>query len=157
MTKRTRRHASDSATAAVAAMVNAALPPLAVPAHVKLRAGDQPFWDGVLNARGRDEWTESDLVVGAQLARCQHDIERTQKQVDAEGTVVDNGQGAVRVNPRVNVLELLHKRERALLQALRMGGTIPACDLNDRRGVENAAKRARKEAKAPAGEEALLA
>jgi hypothetical protein len=138
-------------------MVNAALPPLPVPAHVKLRAGDQPFWDGVLNARARDEWTDSDLVVGVQLARCQHDIERAQKQVDAEGTVVGNGQGAMRVNPRVNVLELLHKRERALLVALRMGGAIPAVDMNERRGVESAAKRARKEAKSQAGEEALLA
>src|SRR5580765_6945019 len=102
MTKRTKRkQPADSATATIDAMEKAALPPVEVPAHVKLRKGDEPFWDGIRRARARDEWTESDLVVGVQLARCQHDIEREQRKVDAEGTVVPNGQGATRLNPRV--------------------------------------------------------
>ena len=159
MPRAPKRNRTDSATSTVKAMVNASLPPLDPPAHAKLRAGDQPFWDGVLKARGRDEWTESDLVVGVQLARCQHDIEREQRKVDAEGSVVQNSRGAAMLNPRVTVLEQLHKRERALLQTLRMGGVIPAVEFNEARGVERSARRARAAAAALVedNEESLIA
>ena len=62
MNRRKKRQPADSATAVVAAMVNASLPPLAVPKHVKLRSGDRPFWDGVLRARARDEWSERGVL-----------------------------------------------------------------------------------------------
>src|SRR4029077_20650804 len=119
--------------------------------HAKLRACDRPFWDAILAARARDEWSECDLVVGVQLARCQADIEREQKAVDAEGSVV-----GVRMNPRVSVLEGLARRQISLMRALRVGGAIPTRDLNDRRGLERTAKRVRAEV-AEDGVESLLA
>ena len=128
--KRTR---SDSAASAVKAMVNAALPPLPLPSHVQLRETDHPFWEGVLRARARDEWTESDLVVAAQLARCQADIEREQQLLNYEGTVVENAKGTQIMNPRVTVLEQLSRREMALMRTLRMGGRI-AGDARDQAG-----------------------
>ena len=128
--KRTR---CDSAASAVKAMVNAALPPLPLPEHVQLREGDQPFWDGVLRARARDEWTEADLVVAAQLARCQADIEHEQRLLNAEGSVIENAKGTQIMNPRVTVLEQLSRREMALMRTLRMGGRI-AGDTRDQLG-----------------------
>jgi hypothetical protein len=157
MNRRKKRQPADSATAVVAAMVNASLPPLAVPKHVKLRSGDRPFWDGVLRARARDEWTESDLVIGAQLARCQHDIEIEQAALYAEGTVVENQRGTMVMNARVTVLEQLARREMALMRALRMGGVIPTRDLNERRGVDRAAAKVRSEVETESGDEPLLA
>ena len=58
-------------------MVDAAKPPIDPPAHVRLRDGDRPFWDGIVRARARDEWCESDLVVAAQLARREMALMRT--------------------------------------------------------------------------------
>jgi hypothetical protein len=128
--KRTR---ADSAAFAVKAMVNASLPPLPLPEHVVLREGDQPFWDGVLRARAWDECNENDLVVAAQLARCQADIEHEQRLLNAEGSVIENAKGTQIMNPRVTVLEQLSRREMALMRTLRMGGRI-AGDTRDQLG-----------------------
>ena len=114
-----KRARSDSAASAVKAMVNAALPQLELPAHVRLRDGDRPFWDGVLRARARDEWIEADLVVAAQLARCQADIELEQQLLTSEGSVVENMKGTQIMNPRVTVLEQLSRREMALMRTLK--------------------------------------
>jgi hypothetical protein len=105
-------------------MLDAAKGPHEVPAHVKLRDGDAAFWDGILRARARDEWSEADLVVAAQLARCQADIEKQQEELDAEGAVVKNDRGTQVMNPRVTVLEQLARREMALMRTLRMGGRV---------------------------------
>src|SRR5688500_10280803 len=95
-----RRPRSDSITAALKAMTNAGMPDIEPPPHCTLRDGDRPFWAGIMQARARDQWTPVDLVVAAQLARCQADIERG----DSE-----------------NVEELV-RREMALMRTLRLGG-----------------------------------
>jgi len=113
---------SDSATAAIAAAEAAATPYPDWPAHVKQRACDKPFWHGVVRARTRAEWTDADLVVGAQLARVQADIERETNLMEAEGTVVLNFRETQIMNPRVTVIERMSARELALMRILRMGG-----------------------------------
>ena len=142
-----KRNRSDSANAAVNAMVNAAKGAPPVPEHVRLRDGDAPFSDGIISARARDEWTDSDLVVAAQLARCQHDIERESEALDGESTVVENKRGTQVMNPRVSVLEQLARREMALMRTLRMGGRV-AGDSRDeagRRKIEKESKALREE------------
>jgi hypothetical protein len=139
--KRTR---SDSAASAVKGMLNAALGDLRPPAHVKLRDGDQVFWVGVVRARARDEWTETDLVVAGQLARCLHDIEKEQVLLDSEGTVVTNEKGTQIVNPRVSVLEQFARREMALMRTLRMGGKVPGEDPRSQAGARKVERQSRK-------------
>ena len=143
----TKRNRADSAASAVKAMVNAAKDDIQVPAHVKLRAGDKVFWDGVVRARTRDEWTETDLVVAAQLARCLHDIEKEQAARDIEGTVVKNDKNTLVVNPRVSVLEQFARREMALLRTLRMGGRTAgaARDEAPARKIERQSRKLREE------------
>lgn len=142
-----KRTPGTSAEAAVKAMVDAAkgLPP--APAHVRLRDGDQPFLDGILRARARDEWSESDIVVAVQLARCQADIEREQTALDAGESVVLNARGTLVMNPRVTVLEQLARREMALMRTLRMGGRVAgdARDETGRRKIQREAERLREE------------
>ena len=142
-----KRNRADSASSAVRAMVNAAKDDIQTPAHVKLREGDKVFWDGVVRARARDEWTETDLVVAAQLARCLHDIEKEQLQLDIEGTVVANDKGTLVVNPRVSVLEQFARREMALMRTLRMGGRVAgaARDLAPARKIERQSRQLREE------------
>ena len=143
----TKRNRADSAASAVKAMVNAAKDVISVPKHVALRPGDQVFWDGVVRARARDEWTETDLVVAAQLARCLHDIEKEQALMDAEGTVVPNDRGTLVVNPRVSVLEQFARREMALMRTLRMGGRAAgaARDEAPARKIERQSRKLREE------------
>ena len=142
-----KRNRADSAASAVRAMVNASKDAIAVPAHVNLRDGDQVFWQGVVRARARDEWTETDLVVAAQLARCLHDIENEQSALDVEGTVIKNDKGTAVVNPRVSVLEQFARREMALMRTLRMGGRVAGAARDEAPGrkIERQSRKLREE------------
>jgi hypothetical protein len=112
-----------------------------------MRDGDQPFWVGVTRARAVDEWTDADLVVAAQLARCQHDIELQQVLLDSEGSVVVNDRGTQIMNPRVSVLEQLARREMALMRTLRIGGSVSGDtrDMVGKRKIEQSSRKLRKE------------
>lgn len=137
-----KRVRADSAEAAVQALVSVAKGPIVPPKHVRLREGDLPFWEGVLCARARDEWTATDLVVAAQLARCQFDIENESTLLDSEGSVTTNDRGTRVANPRVTVLEQLARREMALMRTLRMGGKVAGDprDEGTRRKLERQAR-----------------
>jgi hypothetical protein len=118
-----RKSRTDSAKAAIEAAVAAASPLPQLPTHVRLRACDKPFWDDILRARARDEWTEADLVVAAQLARTMSDIETESETLENEGSVLKNDRGTPVMNPRHGVLEQLARREMALMRSLQMLGT----------------------------------
>ena len=70
-----KRHRSDSAKSATQAHQNAAQAPIEPPGYVTLPELCKPFWDAIVTSRPRDTWTESDLVLAANLARTQHAIE----------------------------------------------------------------------------------
>jgi hypothetical protein len=142
-----KRTPATSPESAVKAMVDAAKGPHEPPPYVLIRPGDRPFWDAIVRARARDEWTETDLAVAAQLARCQADIERESVTLEGEDSVVCNDRGTRVVNARVMVLEQLARREMALMRTLRMGGRV-AGDSRDeagRRRIQREAEKARQE------------
>ena len=70
--KRTR---SDSSKAALQAHQNAAQAPIEPPVYVTLPEPCKPFWTAIVTSRPRDTWTDSDLVLAANLAKTQHAIE----------------------------------------------------------------------------------
>ena len=119
--KRTR---SDSAQSAVSAMVAAAQPILPVPKHVTITDDAILYWNAIICARSRDEWTDVDLIVGAQLAQCQADFNTESITLRDEGSVITNARGTDVMNPRHSVVEGLARREMALMRALRMGGKV---------------------------------
>lgn len=120
MVKRIR---AESPLVSIEMMAEAAKELPRLPKHVTLRRRDKPFFNAILRARMRIDWPEYDLVVAAQLARVQADIEEQQPLLDAEGVVVANERGAMVKNPRIEVVEMLHKRELAMMRALRIAGT----------------------------------
>jgi len=152
-----RKTRSDSVTAMIGAMANAALPDLRPPRHCKLRKGDRPFWTGIIRSRARDEWSGTDLVVAVQLARCQADIEREQHLLDVETTVRENKRGTMVMNARVTVLEQLARRELALMRTLRLAGTVlgTARESAAARVAEDQARRARAEVESDDEDELL--
>lgn len=108
-----RRPRSDSVVAAVRAAQAVALGPLPPPDHVSLREGDLPYWNCIVTARARDTWTQIDLTHAANLARTQADIERLQKQLDAEGYMLGD-----KANPLAKVVDTLSRRSMALSRAI---------------------------------------
>ena len=129
MTK--KRNRSDSASSAVAAMQAAAAGAIDPPEHVHLREGDRPDWDAVVRARARDSWTDSDLILAGNLARCNADIERLQKEITAEGDLIENGRGTKVINPKHSLLETLSRRAVALSRMLQVHAQATQGDSRD--------------------------
>ena len=113
-----KRERVDTVTGAVKAMENALAGPIEPPEHVRLRAGDRPFWDSIVLARARDKWDTADLEIAGNLARCKADIERLQTEIDAEGDVIENARGTPVMNPKHTLLETLSRRAVALSRML---------------------------------------
>jgi hypothetical protein len=90
------------------------------PANVKLREGDRPYWDALTACRAPSEWNSTDLQHAANLARCQHDIERISHEVQHEGDVIMNAKGTLVVNPLHALLETLSRRSVALTRLLHL-------------------------------------
>ena len=74
-TTHTKRTRVDNAEGAAAAFADAAAKPIDPPDHITLTKEQRPFWDAILRARARDEWGRVELVLAAQLAGVQADIE----------------------------------------------------------------------------------
>jgi hypothetical protein len=113
---------ADTVAGAREAMENALRGTLQVPKHITLKSEHMPFWHGIIKSRALSDWEEVDLVVAAQLARCQYEIEVATEQLDGEDTVLFNARGTQIMNPRLNVLEQLARREMALMRSLRLAG-----------------------------------
>lgn len=126
-----KRNRSDSATSAVVAMQAAAAGPIEAPSYVHLRPGDAPHWNSIVRARTRESWTESDLVLAGNLARCQADIERLQREIDAEGDIIANTKGTPIINPKHNLLETLSRRAVALSRMLQVHAQATQGDSRD--------------------------
>lgn len=128
-------------------MVNASKASPQAPTYCRIRPGDEPFWVGIMESRALDEWNAADRVVAVQLARCQHDIEDAQTELDEEGTVITNDRGTKVMNPRVTVLEGLARREMALIRTLRMGGAAAgdSRDLVGKRKIERTSRKIRQD------------
>lgn len=127
-------------------MLAAATPLPDVPKHVKLRDGDVAFWEGIVRARSRDEWTAATLIVAAQLARCQADIERESALLDTEGSVIENQRGTPVMNPRHAVLEQLSRRGLALMRSLQIHASATQgekADVDKARSIQAQAEKAR--------------
>ena len=70
-----KRQRADTAKGAVQAAQNAAQGPIEPPAYVTLPEACKPFWEAIVTSRPRDTWTDSDLVLAANLAKVNHAIE----------------------------------------------------------------------------------
>jgi hypothetical protein len=144
---RPRKTRSDSATAAIDAIVAVSQPDLAPPAHMPLRPEALEFWPGIIHARARAEWRTVDLVVAAQLADCQACIRDETNALHAEGSVLKNERGTMVANPRASILEALARREMALMRTLLMGGKDggDARNFKGSRAMESSARKAKDE------------
>lgn len=124
------------------------------PAHLNLRRRDVPFWDAIIDARA--VWTEVDLAHAAALARCQADIETTQKEVDKEGAMIITHTGATKVNPKFSILDALCKRSIVLATKIQVHAAATIGESKLQRG-KNKAKREALTAMAEVTDDDLIA
>src|SRR5688500_15109759 len=117
-----RRQRVDSVKGMVELMNNAAKGPPEMQSHIRIRDKDKPFLVAFRRVRADDELAGADIAMAAELARCQADIEAEQPILDTEETVLTNRMGSVIANPRCGIIDVLIKREAALVRSLRMAG-----------------------------------
>ena len=117
---KTKRPPSNTVASLVGAMQAALAGDIEPPACVNLRPGDRPYWDAVVRARARSEWTDADLVHAGNLARCMADIERIAREVADEGDIITNDKGTPIVNPKHALQETLSRRVMALSRLMQM-------------------------------------
>lgn len=128
MTKKQR--SLDTVTGAVDIMLDASKPLPETPSHVKLRPEDIPFFHGILRARAREDWNDADLVVAAQLARCQYDIEIESVLLYEEGSIIKNDRGTNVTNPRFGAINILKQSQLSAIRSLALHATAHR-DLSD--------------------------
>ncbi len=94
-------------------MQSAAMDTIAPPEGVSLRLQDKPFWEAITTARARDTWTTADLIVAANLARTQADIEQVQEAIDRAGLLIDGAP-----NKACELLDKMTRRSLAMARQL---------------------------------------
>ena len=148
----------NSIQAATEAALAVASPPIRPPSHMTLRSQDEPYWVSIINSRARIEWSENDLVIAAQLARCQADIAEESERMERESSVIRNDRGTPIPNPRIAVIERLASRQLAYVRTLGMGGSAANKAAPSAKGLREAERTARGVARDVQGEsESLLA
>ena len=104
-----RNPRSDSIGAALQAAQNAAAGPCEPLPHTPIPEGARPFWHAIMRNKPRDRWNDVDLAHAANLARCQFDIERLQRELEEQGDLIGD-LFVGKLNPKHKLLEVLHKR-----------------------------------------------
>lgn len=133
---RQRRQRVDSATGAVEVMRRASSVDVSPPSNVPLSEEDMPFFASVIDEFARSEWTAHQLELAALLARTMADLEREQRALREEGSVVKTDKGTPVVNPRKTIVQMhfsnIYSGRRSLsLHARAQGGD--ARDIGKRR------------------------
>jgi conjugal transfer/entry exclusion protein len=105
------------------AMKDAAAGLPAPPACVRLRPDDVQFYESIVRARARSDWSESHLILAAQLARTMNNIEQEEIKLENEGSVRENDKGTLVANQRVNFLAQLKQSQLATIRALALHAT----------------------------------
>jgi hypothetical protein len=112
-----RRQRVDSATGAVDVMATAGmsiLPPKCEP----LDLADMPYWEAIVRARAKAEWSEENRIIAAKLARAMADEKRIVLELRAEGDLIENARGTSVINPKHGLVEQLARRVMAWRKAL---------------------------------------
>jgi hypothetical protein len=133
----TRKLRSDSAAALLEAAKNVALGDLMPPAHVQISADAMDDYRAIVRARARNEWSEYDLIVAAQMAGCIAKQREYEARIILDGEVIENAKGTMVANPMVGMLERLAGRQLAYTRILQMGGRVPGTE-GDKRKKQNA-------------------
>ena len=112
------RSDKNSVTAAIGSF-KGAIAAVPMPEGVELRTDDERIiWDQFTRARAREDWRDMDLLLLAKIVRMEADIRRYQHTLDVEGVMLTNQRGTQVVNPIVNVIDTLERRQLAVIRSM---------------------------------------
>lgn len=114
----TRRKRSDSASAAMEA-TQAALVRFDPPSFVSLHDGARPFWDAIVETKHKDSWTPNDLIVAANLANINFEIDKYTRVIEKASRLTKEDVG-YRVSALHKVLIDLVAQSQSLARALQV-------------------------------------
>jgi hypothetical protein len=147
-----RRPRIDS-TAARARVISQSAAPVSPPSNVPLDKEDMPFFASVIAEYARSEWSEHELELAAMLARKMCDMEREQRLLRAEGSVLSNARGNPIQNPRAFTLRALDTSILAMRRSLAIDSRAKG---GDKRDIDKRASIAKEvEADSPLGDDLL--
>ncbi|MDE1496521.1 terminase [Xenorhabdus bovienii] len=86
-----KRDRSDSVSAEIQAMKNAAADTIEPPAHAGLEKKAEPFWHDNIRSKALDSWTPSDLLAAVELANNQLEITLLRKELRKKERVQGEG------------------------------------------------------------------
>ncbi|CDH32992.1 hypothetical protein [Xenorhabdus bovienii] len=86
-----KRDRSDSVSAELQAMKNAAADTIEPPAHAGLEKRAEPFWHDNIRSKALDSWTPSDLLAAVELANNQLEITLLRKELRKKERVQGEG------------------------------------------------------------------
>lgn len=121
MARKPRKARIDSAAAAVAVMVQAARD-IEPPAHAPLADGALPFWDDIIAAKAKSEWTGHELACASDLANAMAMLVEQRALLRSEGVTTVGPKGGLMAHPRVAVVHGLHAQIKAARQSLNIHG-----------------------------------
>ena len=116
-----RKQRIDSATAAVEVMIRAARD-IEPPAHAPLEGDALPFWDDIIAARAKSEWSGHDLACASDLANAMAMLVEQRRILRKDGVTTVGPKGALMAHPRVSVVHGLHAQIKAARQSLNIHG-----------------------------------
>jgi hypothetical protein len=116
-----RKQRIDSTTAAVEVMVKAARD-IQPPAHAPLDDDALPFWDDIISARAKSEWSGHDLACASDLANAMAMLVEQRRILRKDGVTTVGPKGALMAHPRVSVVHGLHAQIKAARQSLNIHG-----------------------------------
>ena len=99
------------------------------PATVPLSAADLPFFQAIVDEAAASEWTTHTVEVAALLARSMADLEREQRELRAEGSVLASDRGSPVVNPRSRVVADLTAAIMSFRRSLQLHARAQTRDL----------------------------
>lgn len=123
------------------------------PAEVRLTAAHMPIWVALVRARAREEWSEVDKFLCANLTRCLADVERISAELAEEGDTISNERGTRVVNPKHALLEVLSRRSVALTRVLHLNANAIVENTTDLVHKRDQEKKARATAEVLADED----
>ena len=147
MSQKTRLD-KNSVTRAVEGF-SGALQDVPVPDGVELRSDEEKtIWRQFTRARAREDWRDMDLLLLAKVVRLEADIRQHQDTLERSGILIKNKRETLVVNPLVNVIDTLERRQLAIIRSMSLNQTA-----NDPRTI-NMPARDQDQARALTGENA---
>lgn len=114
------------------------------PSHIRMRKEDRPHWYAIVRSREFNAWTDTDLEYAAVLARAKADIERVQRELDAEGDIISAPNGRPMTNPKHSLIGQLTDRA---IRLSRMLHVHPEATEGPSEGVQKRNSKQREQAK----------